>query len=114
MANEVVIDVRLSRNRNYWDYTRVSNVDGQVLRTALHIDHAYKEQSRGTVSLWTPNGWTEVSTHPGVELHKYHTFPSPYSKGADDEYEEDFGIIANILEDPALRLLSLAAVREMS
>lgn len=102
--NNDTIDQRLSKSRTGWDYTRVSRIQGKkVIRSVIHIDAYYSFQSHATVSLWTPNGWTEVSTHPGEELTAYYTFPSIHvTKETDENALEDFSDAANVLEAPAL------------
>lgn len=106
MMNTDTVDMRFSRNRSGWDFVRMSRVDGNILRTTLHIDTYYKFQSHGDVAVWTPNGWTVMSFHPGEELHRDYEFPSIHIKMSDEDITEMFEFAANILESPAITILS--------
>lgn len=49
----------------YVEYECIVNHCDRTLRVVMHSDSSYPNQSRATVCLWTPAGWTNVhNPHP--------------------------------------------------
>lgn len=86
------------------DYTHTQSVGGHKLRVNIHHDTSYQNQSRASVEVWTPAGWTQV-----VHLHSSEvtTTATPYVSGGSSVIPVTaFATVEKILVTAALAVLN--------
>jgi hypothetical protein len=117
-----LIDERFSKNRQGYDYTRYRKIHTEsnpsvavksgevVIKSRLHIDMFYSEQSNGSVELWTPAGWTSVVTYTGTDLHAHFSFTNEHVRNGVDLAKQDCQDASDVMESVATKILSLKGV----
>jgi hypothetical protein len=86
------------------DFTHTQSVGGHKLLVKIHHDTSYQNQSRASVDVWTPAGWTQV-----VQLHSSEvaTTETPYVSGGSKAIPVTaFAAVEKILVTAALAVLT--------
>lgn len=86
------------------DYTHIVEAGDARLRTVIHFDGSYADQSRCHIDLWTPNGWTPVVSLAS-EDQRVQSLPSGYRpdlggnvKAFRDLHATLFGIALSVIK----------------